>query len=247
MKIAVSANAPLLRLHLSNAVLERPELSLRVLPFAEVTAARQFGASAVLLEHSVTMTPVEEARISDLARALPVLFVAHGVDRARAARCLRLGSRGVVLADRSTRTLQFALFSVLEGGSWIDPHILSVLLNASGPELSDVVSSSNVASRYSGCAAPELATRSSVNSNLAGESTVDVQLTEQSDGPRGGLTGREWEVAALVGRGLTNGEIAAALGVDESTVKTHIGSILRKLRLKGRLQIALWVHRLPIG
>ena len=45
---------------------------------------------------------------------------------------------------------------------------------------------------------------------------------------------------------MTNSEIAESLSVDESTVKTHIGSILRKVHWRDRLQVALWFHGLPI-
>jgi DNA-binding NarL/FixJ family response regulator len=48
------------------------------------------------------------------------------------------------------------------------------------------------------------------------------------------LTGRELEVLALIGRGKTNGEIAAELFVSEGTVKTHINHVFTKLRLRDR-------------
>jgi len=49
-----------------------------------------------------------------------------------------------------------------------------------------------------------------------------------------GLTSRELEVLALIGRGKTNGEIAAGLFVSEGTVKTHINHVFTKLRLRDR-------------
>jgi len=52
------------------------------------------------------------------------------------------------------------------------------------------------------------------------------------------LTAREREVAALVARGLTNKQIAAALFIGTRSVDSHVGAILRKLDLATRAQIA---------
>lgn len=59
------------------------------------------------------------------------------------------------------------------------------------------------------------------------------------------LSDREWEVAMLVARGLSNRQIAAELIVSERTVDSHVSHILRKLSLVSRAQIAAWAvqHR----
>jgi DNA-binding NarL/FixJ family response regulator len=56
------------------------------------------------------------------------------------------------------------------------------------------------------------------------------------------LNEREREVAVAVGQGRSNAEIAAALYLSVPTIKTHVSSILTKLDLNNRVQVALLVH-----
>jgi len=57
------------------------------------------------------------------------------------------------------------------------------------------------------------------------------------------LTGREREIAALVAGALSNRQIAHRLVLSERTVESHVRSVLAKLGLANRTEVAAWAHR----
>jgi len=58
------------------------------------------------------------------------------------------------------------------------------------------------------------------------------------------ITRRQFEIAELIARGLSNDEIAARLVLTPGTVGNHVGHILRRLGARNRAQIAAWVTRM---
>jgi len=56
------------------------------------------------------------------------------------------------------------------------------------------------------------------------------------------LTAKEREIFAAVAAGLSNAEVGARVFLSESTVKTHVGAILRKLDLRDRVQVVVYAH-----
>jgi DNA-binding NarL/FixJ family response regulator len=56
------------------------------------------------------------------------------------------------------------------------------------------------------------------------------------------LTRREEEVLITVAQGWTNSEIADDLHISLSTVKSHLASLMRKLRARNRVEIAMWAN-----
>jgi DNA-binding NarL/FixJ family response regulator len=56
------------------------------------------------------------------------------------------------------------------------------------------------------------------------------------------LTDREEEVLLTVAKGRTNAEIAEELHISLSTAKTHLASLMTKLGLRNRVEIAMWAY-----
>jgi DNA-binding NarL/FixJ family response regulator len=85
-----------------------------------------------------------------------------------------------------------------------------------------------------------------------GEALLDPQIAGRvmeevahppATGDVASLTPREREVLGLLGRGLSNRELADTLVVSEKTVKTHVSNILMKLGVHDRTQAALLAVR----
>lgn len=74
-----------------------------------------------------------------------------------------------------------------------------------------------------------------------GDFTVDKAAQEQA-----GLSKRETEVLQLMGKGLSNAEIARVLFVSQNTVKTHSSNIFEKLDAKRRTQAVEKARKLHI-
>ncbi len=82
------------------------------------------------------------------------------------------------------------------------------------------------------------------------DSRVASRILQELQGIRGDdvnpfteLSDREFEVLRLIAAGKSNAEIAEALVLGESTVKTHIGNILKKLHLSDRTQAAVYAWK----
>jgi DNA-binding NarL/FixJ family response regulator len=146
---------------------------------------------------------------------------------------------------------------VREGAAAHDPRVLilttfdldeyvveAVRVGASGfllkdapPE--DLISAIRIVAKGDAIVAP------SVTRRLLDKFATRLPSVRESAPPRGlsMLTERELEVLRHVARGLSNAEIAAALVVSETTVKTHVGNLLAKLGLRDRVQAVILAHR----
>ena len=78
--------------------------------------------------------------------------------------------------------------------------------------------------------------------------SLQTQMAEQLRRPAMSLLSpREEDVARCITLGLRNAEIARELAISEQTVKTHLNSIFRKLGVRDRLELALYMQRAGVG
>ena len=87
-----------------------------------------------------------------------------------------------------------------------------------------------------------------VRSAAAGQGAFSAEVTRILAAPaaRGNdllrtLTPREAEIAALIAKGRTNADIAAALGVSVFTIKNHVSNVLMKLNVQSRTEAAAFL------
>ena len=107
------------------------------------------------------------------------------------------------------------------------------LLKDAGPRL--LVQAIHAAADGDALIAPNVTGRLLSTFAHAGTEAVPAQ-------PTWPLTDREEEVLITVARGRTNAEIADELFISLSTVKTHIASLMTKLDVRNRVEIAIWAY-----
>jgi DNA-binding NarL/FixJ family response regulator len=81
-----------------------------------------------------------------------------------------------------------------------------------------------------------------ITRRLMARAVTQADSHQQARTALAALTPREHEVTLAVAQGHGNAEIAATLGMSVATVKAHISSILAKLNLNNRTQLALLAH-----
>jgi DNA-binding NarL/FixJ family response regulator len=107
------------------------------------------------------------------------------------------------------------------------------LLKDAGPEL--LVQAILAAARGDALIAPSVTARLLATFSNTQARGVAAQPIEP-------LTEREEEVLLTVARGRTNAEIADELYISLSTVKTHLASLMSKLGVRNRVEIAMWAY-----
>jgi len=164
------------------------------------------------------------AAISEAARLQPDVVVMDlvmpGIDGLAATAAIKQAQPGVEIVALTSFVEESRVVAVLEAGA-----CGYLLKDASDREVADAI-------------------RAAHHGEMRLDPAVARVLTERLRRPDHGLveslTDREEEVLRLLGRGLSNKEIAAELVTTERTARTHVSNILGKLGLASRTQAALY-------
>jgi DNA-binding NarL/FixJ family response regulator len=151
-----------------------------------------------------------------------------GLDGIAATREVLAASQGVKVVMLTTFEDDDYIFGALNAGA------SGFLLKRTRPE--ELIAAIHTIASGDALLSPSVTRR--VIDRMAGDPPVEVAPNRRLDS----LTPREREVLELVAQGLSNGEIARALFVEESTVKSHVKRILMKLRLRDRVQAVIFAY-----
>ncbi len=129
-----------------------------------------------------------------------------------------------------------------------DDDLFSALRAGAGGYLLKNTSSQNLISAIKDIVAGKAPMSSAMTAKLlnqfiAGNPISNNKPTFLSSPEAQSLTKRELDVLHLVARGLSNKEIGASLSISQHTAKSHLHSILNKLNLRSRVEVAAWAIR----
>ena len=169
------------------------------------------------------VSAIRELRAAPATASLRVLVLTTFDDEDLVLASLGAGAHGFLLKDAEPATLLEAIRVVAGGGSWLDPAVTGTVLAhldaGTGPG-----------------APPSSASPSASPSAIDGA----VPVVGAPSGPYEALTGREDAVLALVCQGLSNASIGERLHVAESTVKSHVKTILGKTGCHNRVELVIY-------
>lgn len=146
------------------------------------------------------------------------LMLTVSEDEADLTAALRAGAVGYLLKTMDGPDLAAAIRRAVAGESVVSPEMMLKLVHAF---------------RAGSSTAPPQSAPSCTSASVSTELST--------------LTPREHEALYELARGASNKQISRSMGIAETTVKVHVQSILRKLNLSSRVQVAIWAAEHGVG
>jgi DNA-binding NarL/FixJ family response regulator len=166
-------------------------------------------------------------RIAAAARDVRVLVLTTFDLDEYAFAALRAGASGFLLKDARPEELVSAIRAVAAGDAAISPRVTKKMLDLFAARLPAPGSPAGPARSFTAETEP----RHGGGGGAPGRDAIVRKLTR-----------RELEVFTALSEGQSNAEIAAALHLSETTVKSHVASILGKLSLRDRVQAVVLAY-----
>ncbi|MFN2519194.1 MAG: response regulator [Jatrophihabitantaceae bacterium] len=188
---------------------------------------------------------VRAGLVTLLEAAGDIDVVGEAADGAAGVEIARTAQPDVVLMDLSMPVLDGVGATRQLLADRPNTRVLALTSFSDRQRVSDVIAAGATGYLLKDCAPDELL--SAVRSAAAGHSPFDPRvagalLPARTPSPARGLSSREIEVLRLAAQGMANKQIARRLGISESTVKVHLGSVFRGIGVTDRTSAAIWAR-----
>lgn len=166
---------------------------------------------------------------------------------------LSLGANGYLMKDTAPDEMLTRIRQALDGQVALNEHSVTLLAQSLQHQPLQSSTSHSSTSPHS----PQPASQSTLQQpiqppSLPADGAVasptsleGVSNTRSTTDSQIDFTTRERQTLTLISQGLNNKLIARELGISDGTVKVYVKSLLRKLNLHSRLELAAWVHKNP--
>jgi DNA-binding NarL/FixJ family response regulator len=160
---------------------------------------------------------------------------------------LKAGASGFLLKHVEPAELVAAIRAVAGGDAVVSARVTRRMLELFSKRLPTVGGFDGVDTDAGG--GTEASLRAAEMRGIGGTSAAEGGLTGMNGAVRdvvelemAALTAKEREVFDLLAAGLTNSDIAAKLFVSQTTVKSHVRAVLKKLALRDRVQVVVYAY-----
>lgn len=215
---------------------------LQVDPTVEVVGEAENGeaaiAKAIELQPDIVLMdlnmPVMDgvtaiAKIQAAAPQTKILVLTAYTEDRYLTDAMKQGAAGYLLKNTPPEDLVMLIQVTYKGYMQLGPKIGEKLSRQLQSQSSEVLSSTkNLLSSAQSTVLP-----------LEGETVISKEILDAK-----GITPREQEVLQLIGEGASNREISECLHISEKTVKNHVSNLFRRLGLRDRTQLAIWINKI---